>query len=253
MGVAVSAEARDATAPVGHYPLQTRGIWTEFDDPASPNGWYSGELLHNGNFDPARHAVESQLQAMRTMGVNEIAYELRSGDPVWMPGDRTPPDCNVSPDTGLQYPQPTQEELTNLARLFDLASTHGMKIALILDNTHMDDRANSQRWLGAILGVVKGKPALDYVAFGGDTHLIDLNGDGVPESCGGLSEAPLWLGALSVQGLYVEWAVRYGLSLGLSPSQLTAEAIVRFYPMETGRDAGLDAQGRHLWSPIEVM
>jgi hypothetical protein len=246
------AGAAETTA-TGRYVLQTRGIWTEFDDPASPNGWYSGELLHNGNFGPARPTVETQLRAMSAMGVNEIAYELRSGDPIWIPGDRKPPECHVSPDTGLQYPQPTQEELTNLGRLFDLASAHGVKIALILNNTHMDDRTNSQRWLGTILGVVKGKPALDYVAFGGDKFLIDQNGDGVPESCGGLSEAPLWLGPSSVQGGYVQWAIGYGMSLGFSAAQLTAESIVGFYPVENRADAGPDAQDNHLWSPIAVL
>ena len=57
----------------------------------------------------------------------------------------------MSPDTGLQYPRPTQEELTNLGRLFDLVASKGMKIALLLDNTHMEDRASSQLWLGTIL------------------------------------------------------------------------------------------------------
>jgi hypothetical protein len=238
---------------VGRQLLQTRGIWTEFDDPSSPNGWYSGELLHDGNFDPARPEVVRQLNAMRAMGVNEIAYELRSADPVWIPGERKPPECNVAPDTGLQWPQPTQEEVTNLGRLVDLVSAKGMRIALVLDNTHMEDRANSQRWLGAILDAVKGKRSLDYVAFGGDKHLIDLSGDGVPESCGGLSEAPLWLGPSSLQGLYVEWAIRLGISLGLPASQLTAESIVGFYPAEAQAPAGPEAQDNHLWSQIGSM
>ena len=190
---------------------------------------------------------------MRTIGVNEIAYELRSADPVLIAGTRTPPACNVSPDTGLQFPQPTAEELMNLGRLFDLVAAKGMKVALLLDNAHMEDRTSSQRWLGAILNVVKSKPALDYVTFGGDTHLIDLNGDGAPESCGGISEAPLWLGASSVPAAYVQWAIGYGLSLGLHPQQLTAEAIVGFYPHVAQADAGPDADGNHLWNPIEVM
>jgi hypothetical protein len=253
LALAGSTAANPTSARLGRSLLQTRGIWTEFDDPSAPNGWYSGELLHNGNFDPARPQVVAQLNAMRAMGVNEIAYELRSADPVWIPGDRTPPECNVSPDTGLQFPEPTREELTNLGRLFDLVASRGMKIALLLDNTHMDDRASSQRWLSTILGVVKGKPALDYIAFGGDTHLIDLNGDGVAEACGGQSEAPLWLGESSVAARYVQWAIGYGVSLGFPARQLTAESIVGFYPMEVQADAGPDAQDNHLWSPIAVM
>jgi hypothetical protein len=251
--LAGSTAAGSTSAALGRNLLQTRGIWTEFDDPSSSNGWYSGELLHNGNFDPARPQVIAQLNAMRAMGVNEIAYELRSADPVRIPGDRTPPECNVSPDTGLQFPQPTQEELTNLGHLFDLVASKGMKVVLLLDNTHMEDRAKSQRWLGTILGVVKGKPALDYITFGGDAHLIDLNGHSVAEACGGQAEAPLWLGASSVTAMYVQWAIGYGVSLGFPARQLTAESIVGFYPMEAQTDAGPDAQDDHLWSPIAVM
>lgn len=252
-GVSGSGFAREHAAAFGHNLLRVRGIWTEFNDPSSPNGWYSGELLHNGNFNRARAEVTLQLNAMRSLGVNEIAYELRSADPVLVQGARNPPGCNVSPDTGLQFPQPTTEELTSLGRLFDLVGAKGMKIALLLDNAHMDDRGRSQQWLSAILTVVKTKPALDYVAFGGDTHLIDLNGDGTPESCGGVSEAPLWLGASSVPAAYVQWAIGYGLSLGLHPQQLTAESIVGYYPDEAQADAGPDAEGNHLWSPIAIM
>jgi hypothetical protein len=240
-------------APLGRHLLATRGIWTEFENPAAATGWFSGELLQAGTFDRAQVQVDAQLDAMRAMGVNEIAYELRSADPVWVPGDRTPPVCNVSPDTGLQYPQPGAAELANLGRLFDLVASKGMKIALLLDNTHMDDRANSQRWLGAILGAVQGKPALDYVTFGGDAHLIDLNGDGVDESCGGQSEAPLWLGPSSLQGSYVQWAIAYGISLGISAHQLTAESIVGFYPHVAQAATGPDADGNHFWPPIVSM
>jgi hypothetical protein len=249
------AAASDTSAVIGRHTLQTRGIWTYFEDPGAPNGWYSGELLHGGVFESARADVARQLDRMRAMGVNEIVYELRSADPVWIPGERRPPECNVSPDTGLQWPQPTPDELANLGRLFDLASTKGIRIALILNNTHMEEQppTNAETWLGSILRVVRDKPALDYVAFGGDKHLIDLDGDGRPESCGGLSEAPLWLGASSVQGRYVQWAIGYGSALGLRPAQLTAEAIVGFYPHEAQAPAGPEAEDGHLWSPVAVM
>ncbi len=253
LSLATALSAHTGGPKVGRQLLTTRGIWTEFDNPSSANGWYSGELLHDGNFDLARPQVVRQLNAMRAMGANEIAYELRSADPVWINPPRTPPECNVPPDTGLQWPQPTPEELTDLGRLFDLVSAKGMRIALILDNTHMEDRATSQRWLGAILAAVKGKQALDYVAFGGDKHLVDLSGDGVPDSCGGLSEAPLWLGPSSVQGQYVEWAIALGASLGLPTRQLTAESIVGFYPSEVQAPAGPEAEDNHLWSAIDSM
>jgi hypothetical protein len=62
---------------------------------------------------------------MRAMGANEIVYELRSADPTLILGERTPPECNVSPDTGLQWPQPTADELRNLGALFDLVRRKG--------------------------------------------------------------------------------------------------------------------------------
>ena len=255
LALAGSEPAGGGATPPGRHLLQTRGIWTEFDDPSSPNGWYSGELLHNGNFDPARPEVARQLDAMRAMGVDEIVYELRSGDPVWPPQPPTPPECLVSPDVGLQWPQPTQEELTNLGRLFDLVWSKGIKIALVLNNLHMEeeDRVNATRWLGPILGVVKEEPALDYVAFGGDKKVHDWDQNGVPDTCGSQAEAPLWMGPSSVQGRYVQWAIAFAMARGLPTRQLTAEEIIGFYPFEAQLPLGPEEEDGHTWSPIAVM
>ena len=247
-------EQSQAEVPIGRWLLRTRGIWTEFDDPSSSDGWHSGELLHNGNFDPALPEVVRQLDAMRAMGVNEITYELRSSAAEWRPSEF--PDCVISPEVGLLWPQPTQEELTNLGRLFDLVASKGMKIALVLNNTHMEeeDRVNATSWLGSILAVVKGKSALDYIAFGGDTKTHDWSGDGVADVCGMQAEAPLWYGPSSVQGRYVQWAIGLALARGLPARQLTAEAIVGFYEFQKQMPVGgSETQDGHQWTPLEVM
>ena len=83
--------------------------------------------------------------------------------------------------------------------------------------------------------------------FGGDEHLLDLNGDGVKESCGGQSEAPLWLGSQAAGSRYVAWAIRYGMSLGLPASKLSAEAIVGDFEDLIGNGE------RGFWRPIIVL
>ena len=77
--------------------------------------------------------------------------------------------------------------------------------------------------------------------------------DGVPDSCGGESEAPLWLGPDSVQGRYVQWALAYLRSLGIPPEKLSAETIVGFYGSEAQQPAGPNAEDGHLWRPLEVL
>jgi hypothetical protein len=187
-------------------------------------------------------------------GVNEILVEMRSA------GGSTPPpwsDCDLSPELGPSWPQPTSLEVDGLRTLLGLAQRHGMRVGLMLNNTHMDQQlsVNSERWLGAVLGAVRGSPALDYIALGGDRQTIDAKPphDGVPDSCGGQSDAPLWLGPDSIQGRYVQSAIAYARSLGLPPQKLTAEAIVGDYRQEIEQGAGPDAEDRHLWRPLEVM
>ena len=237
-----------ASAPIGRYPLQTRGVVTKFENPSSPYGWGNGDTIKQVASASGRAAVAEQFDRMRAMGVNEVSFELRTADSVFVPGARTPPGCNDAPFDGLQWPQPTQYELAGLSAFFDLARSKGVHVALMLENTHMEEQppTNSTQWLGAILSVVKDKPALDYITFGGDEHLLDLNGDGIRESCGGQSEAPLWLGASAVGSRYVAWAIRYGMSLGLPASKLTAEAIV-------GAFEDLLGEGPQFWRPILVL
>ena len=152
-----SGRAHSADAPIGRFPLQTRGIWTQFENPSSGAGWFSGEMIQQLGDPYVRRGVELQLDRMRAMGVNEIIYELRSADPVWIPGERRPPECNVPPVLGVSWPQPTQIELANLGLFFDLLQSKGVRVALMLNNTHMEEQppVNSERWLGSILRVVR--------------------------------------------------------------------------------------------------
>jgi hypothetical protein len=101
--------------------------------------------------------------------------------------------------------------------------------------------------------VVKNHPALDLVVFYGDAHTIDTNGDGVPDSCGGQSEPPLWLGPSAVAATYVKWAISYAMSLGMPASKLSAASVFGNYFTDSQPPAGPDATDQHLWSPIVVM
>ena len=252
-GAAHSVETR---ASVGRHLLQTRGLWVQFEHRGSATGWYSGELLELIGSSSVRAEVVLQLRKMSAMGVNEIVYEVRSTDGPW-PVRSEYPSCERSTDLGPLWPEPSQPQLQGLRVLFDLAQAQGMRMTLILDNTHMDEQppTHNARWLSAILNAVKDKPALDYIAFGGDRHLVDAKPpyDGAPDSCGGESEAPLWLGPDSVESKYTQWAIGYARSLGLPANKLTAESIVGYYPTESLQGAGPAAQDGHLWRPLEVM
>lgn len=260
---------------VGRYRLNTRGVWALFERRGHPNGYSTGEMiqmfkqfdqdLQNWDLDtqhPGTRAsptvgaeVGLQLDVMRGWGVNSVSIELRAADPAWVPDGFVPPDCNLGPALGLQWPQPAPVELANLGSLFDLAQSRGIRIILMVNNTHMEEspRTNAEAWLGAILNVVKNHPALDVVAFGGNTHLIDMNGDGMGDTCGSPSEAPLWLGLESVPAQYVKWAIQYGLSLGIPAQRLSAEAVIGDYFSISQAPAGLDATDRHQWNPIETL
>jgi hypothetical protein len=251
---------RSASQPVGRYLFASRAVVTQFERPGSPNGYVWGEAIQQlHDFDPVvgstvEAELKLQLDRIRAMGVNEIWYELRTADPVYEP-DFKPPDCNEPPVQGLQWPQPTPTELANLGDFFDLVQGEGMKVVLELDNTHMEEQppTNSERWLGSILKVIRDKPALDLVQFDGTPHLVDLNGDGIPESCGIPSEAPLWMGSTYVGARYVRWAIGYGLSLGFPANQLTAESIVGNYFTDSHQPTAPDATDGHFWAPIETM
>ena len=261
----LAAAARAAARPVPAgaaarvVPFRTRlplrGLYVQFEERGSPAGYWSGQLIQSfDDFDPAvGHTVKAeaalQLDAMKDMGVNLITFELRAADPA--PGDFVPPQCTIPPVLGLQWPQPTATELARLKEFFDLVDSKGMRIFLRLVNTHMeeDPPTNAEKWLGAILGAVKDHPALDLVLFEGDAHLIDTNGDGVPDSCGVPAEPNLLLGPTETDGRYVEWAIGFAESLGIPPRKLSAEAAVGLYWVD-GPPSNPFATDGHLWDPV---
>jgi hypothetical protein len=257
---------QNGSLAIGKRLLASRGVWAAFDRRGWPNGYFSGDAVRMINqFDGDLAAsvgagnvsatvgaeISSQLAKMQAMGINHITFELRATDPTFIPGF-TPPTCNLPPALGLLWPQPTALELTNLPAFLDLAQAHGMKVTLILNNTHMEEQppTNATQWLGAILPVVKDHPALDTVVFGGSEHVVQ---NGPTSTCGIPAEAPLYLGATSYAGRYVQWAIGYGLSLGVAPAKLSAEAIVGDYYVDLQPPAGCEAEDCHLWSSIAVL
>ena len=242
--------------------IPIRGIYVQFERRGWASGYWSGDLIHQWNdFDSVvGHTVAEeaalQLDAMKTMGVNTIAFELRAADSSYVPDGFTPANgCNIPPSLGLRWPQPTSTELTNLQAFFDLVHSKEMRVLLRLVNTHMEEQppTNSQTWLGSILQVVKDHPAFELVSFEGNTHLLDTDGDGTPDACGGPAEPPLYLGPTAAPAQYVKWAIGYGRSLGIPTLKLTAEAIIGDFFTDSQPPAGPTATDSHLWSPIVVL
>lgn len=259
---------------IGRYRLNTRGLWTEFERRGWSNGYYTGDMIQRFNqFDdqlqndlnvnlPGVRAsstvgaeVGLQLDIMRAWGINSVTVELRTSDPTYVPDGFVPPGCNLPPVLGFQWPQPTPIELANLTAFFDLAQSKGIRVLLMLNNTHMEENppTNSQTWLGAILNVVKNHPALDVVAFGGNTHTVDNSGDGIPDACGIPAEPPLWLGPASVPAQYVKSALAYGAALGVPLRKLSAEAIIGDFFTDSQAPAGPANTDHHQWSPITIL
>jgi hypothetical protein len=208
------------SAPIGRYLVQARGLRVYFENRDLTWGWNSGELVRRLATDAALRAeVDLQLDRMQRLGVNEIAFELRSvGD---VDDNQPPPDCRLSSQLGAHWPDPLPGEVNGLRTLLAIADQHRMRLVLHLTNTHHEAAwALQERWLGPLLGAVKDAPALDYVTFDGDVSLL---GNG---NCGGQSEAALWNGHSSPTGRFVAAAIRYGIDLGISPRKLTAEAII---------------------------
>ena len=250
-----TAAAGTAAQPIGRYLLRTRGLWTYFEHRGAQQGYNSGELLEVINEPSVRADVVAQLEHMRALGVNEFVYEMRSADGPW-PVNSDFPACQLSTALGPTWPQPASAQLAGLQTLFALAHQFGMRVILILNTTHMEQGATGNaQWLGAIANAIKDAPAFDLLLVGGDVHTFDSKPpfDGVPDSCGGESEAPLWLGPDSVQGRYVQWALAHLRSLGIPPEKLSAEAIVGFYGSEVEQPAGPNAEHGHLWRPLEVL
>ena len=214
--------------------LPVRCLYVSFDKRGYPSGYYSGEIISEFNdLDPivghtVKEEVSLQLDEIAKLGVNSIAFELRSSDPVYLAGPFSPPSCNITPALGLQYPQPDEKEITNLVDFLDLLESKGMKVYLRLVNTHMEEQppTGNTLWLNTILSAIKNHPALALVLFEGNTHTIDTNGDGVGDLCGIPAEPPLWDGPNSVPAKYIKWAIAYAHSLGVPYQKLSAEAVI---------------------------
>lgn len=249
------------TLTVKHRSLAITGLYTQFERRGFPNGYYSGDAIKEfQGRDPwieslglVKEEIGRQLDAIRALGVNTITFELRSADPTLE--NRVYPSCNVSPSTGLLFPQPPAAEIENLAGFFDLVQSKGMKVMLRLVNNRMDEehRGASTIWLGSILGRIRGHPALDLVLFEGDELHADSDGDGTKDSCGNLAEPPLYLGPDRPVARYVEWAIGYAMGLGFPARQLSAQAVVGVYVVDMELGAGLNAQDQHQWHPLGVM
>jgi hypothetical protein len=241
--------------------LTVRGLFVTFEKRGWPGGYFSGESIQQFNdYDAVvghtvRQEIDLQLDEMKALGVNAITFELRSADSYWNPGPFIPPECNISPVLGLQYPSPAQTEIANLVSFFDLVSGKQMKILLMLNNKHMEEQppVNNKIWLDAILNAVKNHPALELVMFGGNTQVVDSDGDGIGDACGITAEPPLWLGPAAKPAVYVKWAMQNALSLGVPAQKLSAEAVVGDYFVNSEPAAGSDATGNHLWKPIKVL
>ncbi len=249
----------------GHFPLARVGLWTQFDERGYPNGYWQGQLLQTfTEVDPVvGTTVEAeaslQLDTMKALGVNTITYELRTADPSCKAEDgctTTFPTCLIDYALGLDWPQPTTTELTNLGGFFDLVASKGMKVDLLLTTTHMEESgdANSQAWLGSIFDTVAGHPALDLILLGGDRHLGDSTGDGTLDECGSQGgEPPLWLGPSSYAATYLNWAIPFAALHGIASNQISAEAIVGSFLLDSGAAAGVEATDQHLWDPLMVL
>ena len=241
--------------------LQIRGLYVQFERRGWASEYWSGQVISDFyEYDPVvghtrAEEVALQLDKIRGMGVNTITFELRASDSTWDPGPFLPPACNIGPVLGLQYPQPTSKEITNLIAFFDLVDSKGIKILLRLVNTHMEEQppTNNATWLNAILNAIKDHPAFELVLFEGNTHLVDTNGDGVNDACGIPAEPPLWLGPTASPCQYVKWSINYARSLGIPARKLSAQAIVGNYFVESQPPAGPDATDGHLWSPIVIL
>lgn len=241
--------------------LTVRGLFVTFERRGWPSGYFSGESIQLfNNFDAVvgrtvAQEIALQLDEMKKIGVNSITFELRSPDPYWNPGPFLPPECNVGPVLGLQYPSPTRAELANLVAFFNLVAGKQMKILLMLNNTHMEEQPplHNKTWLDVILNTIKNHPALELVMFGGNTHVVDTDGDGSGDACGIPAEPPLWLGPGSKPAVYVKWAIQNALGLGMPAQKLSAEAVVGDYFVNTEPPAGPDATDSHLWKPIRVL
>ncbi|HEY5492032.1 MAG TPA: Ig-like domain-containing protein [Gemmatimonadaceae bacterium] len=254
--ITASVEGKSATAAMVVTPvdLAVRGLFTSFEDRGFPNGYYDGDLLQRWDSVDVHTSttvaveVAAQFDAMRALGVNTITFDLRSTDPAWFGGFGTP-ECKLHTVLGLAWPTPEAFRVQRLVRFFDLAQQKGIRIILFLANTHMEQpTASNAQWLSPVLSAVGQHPALFLVLFTGSTQ-FDAYAD---NGCGAPAEAPLWLGPTSVPALYVEWAIGYARSLGISPAKLSTEAVIG-HAFINSRPANPVAPDGHLWDPLVVL
>ena len=238
--------------------LPVRGLYVQFERRGYPDQYWPGQAIQLLDTTDellghtVREEVALQLDEMVKLGVNTISYELRSSTPESAGSAFVPPKCALPPVLGMQYPQPTALELRNLVEFFDLVHSKGISIQLRLVNTHMEEQppTRNEQWIGSILNTIKDHPALDLVLFEGSPFMIDTNGDGVEDKCGGPAEGPLWDGPGSVPARYDEWAIQYGHSLGMPYRKLSAEAIVGDYYSFKQGPGGPEMTDSHQWDPV---
>jgi hypothetical protein len=255
--------AHAAGAANGRKPVASVGLWTQFERRNWAVGYYPGELIQNFNeVDPqvghtVAEEVALQLDAMKALGIKRITYELRTADAATAPlcGAATYPSCQICFVLGLFWPNPPPQHLANLKAFFDLVASKGVKIDLQLTNTHMEQasKAKSRAWLGAIFDTIKGHRALGLVMFAGDARHIDTNGDGKPDACGGQAEPPLWLGPRSYAANYLKWVIPFAVSRGIPARQLSAEAIIGDFFVDSEPPGGPSATDGHLWKSIRSL
>jgi uncharacterized protein (TIGR03437 family) len=250
----VSVSAPPAVAsPLGRVRSAAPGLYTQFEERGWSSGYYPGQVIQTfTQIDSAGNHVSQevalQLDKMKAMGLNSLTYEFRSSNDPTDVLPYVPPTCGIGAVLGLNWPQPTAVELTNLKAFFDLVQSKGMRVRVHLVNMHMEEQppTNSTTWVGAILEVIGKHPALDVVMFDGDTFI-----DG--GACGIEAEPPLWLGPGTIQAQYIQWAIGFAQSLGIAPSKLSAEAIVGDYYTQNQGPAGPNATNNHLWNPVGVL
>ena len=239
--------------------MSIRGVWVNaFLKRGFASGYYPGEFIHDFDVvnpsvgNTAGEEVGLQLGLMKQMGLNTLLFELRASDPTYVPGPFKPPVCNMGPALGLQYPQPTDLEIKNLLRFFDLAQSKGLKIVLVLNNNHVEEQppTYNQTWIDSIVRAVKDHPALELLIFGGQPRIV---GKGPNAFCGLPAEPSLWEGFGSQSANYIEWVFRYAHSIGVPYRKLSVEAIVGNYYAMNGAPGYEGVTGNHIWDPLVVL
>lgn len=241
--------------------LIVKGLYVQFERRGWASGYWPGDALVMWDSTDAvvgstvGAEVGAQLAAMAAMGVNTIAYELRSADATFDPAGSVYPTCNVPPVLGARWPQPLPVEMGGLVKLFDAAHARGISVLLRLTNNHMEEepRTNAETWLGAIFDAVGTHPALALVLFEGTPKTVDSDGNGSNDACGVTAEPPLWLGPQATPARYVRAAITFARGRGIPATKLSAQAIVGNHQLLSEPPAGPSATDGHLWDPVRVL